>query len=412
MNGGHVKMMQKKKVLALQVSELSKENDELRACLNASEKNAEKLGMELETRGAELIDLNSRFADSESSLKKTTAELNACRGELASAKRKLDEYRLRQESIVNALTDARETRERIIAEANEQARAIIDSANSERDVLIEKARAEVEQAHNEALSINRRAEDEARRICDDAVEQAAGLIDSAEKDAQARMDEVDSIIIERRAQIDDLNNELAVRAKAALEQTELYAALLREIAESKANELPANECNFDCENCPDKCDDFVPDSIMPAPDKPESSEPTARRAPKPEPFFGNAPCGKDTPCCAGDHANATADANARDDLTDNVPAAKAEIQGTAIQDEDSDKPVPEKIEKPTEPDYSGVAELMKNIYSIEEREMPDELDDEVLDVGEGTPLMSPSHEEAEPPIPVDDGLADILKSIL
>lgn len=411
-----------------QLAELRGVAASLEAKLTSTKQSEAALAAELEARGAELIDLNAKYSDLESIYSRTTNELNSCRGELASAQRRLDEYRNRQESIVNALTDARETHDRIINDAKAEAEQIIASADSEKEQLLASAKSEVEKARSDAAAIRHNAETEARRIKDNAEEEAAAITDGAEKDALARIAVVDGVILEKREQLDNLKTEISVRAKAALEQTELYTNMLQLIAESDLSEIPQEECDFDCEHCENKCESYIPYPD----DEADNTKP---------------PCGRECFCCdeaeccnseqtSGSEGDAAEDAleEVRADEYDcdeNVgaecrccevcaeDAAEASCREEACCSEecrecepDTEPTIIEGKDGLGEPDYSGVASLMQNIYSIENRELPDELDDEVLDVGEGTPLVTEDEADDYTPLPVDDDLETILKSIL
>lgn len=411
-----------------QLAELRGVAASLEAKLTSTKQSEAALAAELEARGAELIDLNAKYSDLESIYSRTTNELNSCRGELASAQRRLDEYRNRQESIVNALTDARETHDRIINDAKAEAEQIIASADSEKEQLLASAKSEVEKARSDAAAIRHNAETEARRIKDNAEEEAAAITDGAEKDALARIAEVDGVILEKREQLDNLKTEISVRAKAALEQTELYTNMLQLIAESDLSEIPQEECDFDCEHCENKCESYIPYPD----DEADNTKP---------------PCGRECFCCdeaeccnseqtSGSEGDAAEDAleEVRADEYDCDENAGAECgccevcaedaDGAPCEEEaccseecrecepDTEPAIIEGMDGHGEPDYSGVASLMQNIYSIENRELPDELDDEVLDVGEGTPLVTEDEADDYTPLPVDDDLETILKSIL
>ena len=411
-----------------QLAELRGVAASLEAKLTSTKQSEAALAAELEARGAELIDLNAKYSDLESIYSRTTNELNSCRGELASAQRRLDEYRNRQESIVNALTDARETHDRIINDAKAEAEQIIASADSEKEQLLASAKSEVEKARSDAAAIRHNAETEARRIKDNAEEEAAAITDGAEKDALARIAEVDGVILEKREQIDNLKTEISVRAKAALEQTELYTNMLQLIAESDLSEIPQEECDFDCEHCENKCESYIPYPD----DEADNTKP---------------PCGRECFCCdeaecCNPEQSSCSEGDAAEDALEEVradeydcdenagaecgccevcaeDAAEASCKEEACCSEecrecapDTEPAIIEGKDGHGEPDYSGVASLMQNIYSIENRELPDELDDEVLDVGEGTPLVTEDEADDYTPLPVDDDLETILKSIL
>ena len=411
-----------------QLAELRGVAASLEAKLTSTKQSEAALAAELEARGAELIELNAKYSDLESIYSRTTNELNSCRGELASAQRRLDEYRNRQESIVNALTDARETHDRIINDAKAEAEQIISSADSEKEQLLASAKSEVEKARSDAAAIRHNAETEARRIKDNAEEEAAAITDGAEKDALARIAEVDGVILEKREQLDNLKTEISVRAKAALEQTELYTNMLQLIAESDLSEIPQEECDFDCEHCENKCESYIPYPD----DEADNTKP---------------PCGRECFCCdeaecCNSEQTSGSEGDAAEDALEEVradeydcdenagaecgccevcaeDAAEASCREEACCSEecrecapDTEPAIIEGKDGHGEPDYSGVASLMQNIYSIENRELPDELDDEVLDVGEGTPLVTEDEADDYTPLPVDDDLETILKSIL
>ena len=422
-------MMNKRmKEMEAQLAELRGVAASLEAKLTSTKQSEAALAAELEARGAELIDLNAKYSDLESICSRTTKELNSCRGELASAQRRLDEFRNRQESIVNALTDARETHDRIINDAKAEAEQIIASADSEKEQLLASAKSEVEKAMTEAAAIRHNAETEARRIKENAEEVAAVITDGAEKDALARIAEVDGVILEKREQLDNLKTEISVRAKAALEQTELYTNMLQLIAESDLSEVSPEECDFDCEHCENKCESYIPYPD----DEADNTKP---------------PCGRECFCCdeaecCNSEQTSGSEGDAAEDALEEVradeydcdenagaecgccevcaeDAAEASCKEEACCSEecrecapDTEPAIIEGKDGHGEPDYSGVASLMQNIYSIENRELPDELDDEVLDVGEGTPLVTEDEADDYTPLPVDDDLETILKSIL
>lgn len=371
-------MMNKRmKEMEAQLAELRGVAASLEAKLTSTKQSEAALAAELEARGAELIDLNAKYSDLESIYSRTTNELNSCRGELASAQRRLDEYRNRQESIVNALTDARETHDRIINDAKAEAEQIIASADSEKEQLLASAKSEVEKARSDAAAIRHNAETEARRIKDNAEEEAAAITDGAEKDALARIAEVDGVILEKREQIDNLKTEISVRAKAALEQTELYTNMLQLIAESDLSEIPQEECDFDCEHCENKCESYIPYPD----DEADNTKP---------------PCGRECFCCdeaecCNPEQSSCSEGDAAEDALEEVradeydcdenvgaecgccevcaeDAAEASCREEACCSEecrecepDTEPTIIEGKDGLGEPDYSGVASLMQNI---------------------------------------------------
>ena len=77
----------------------------------------------------------------------------------------------------------------------------------------------------------------------------------------------------------------------------------------------------------------------------------------------------------------------------------------------------ESVESEFPEEYSSAASLMRSIYSIEGRDIPEEADEEgeLYDIGEGTPLTIHQDEESGEEtfsLPVDPDLRDILRDIM
>lgn len=96
-------MSKKTKAMEQQLTQLAQENDALRAQLAAA--------------GVEIENVKSELAKTVGERDRFRNELNGAQLDLSNAKRRLDDFRLRQEAIVNALTEAHNTRERILKEA-------------------------------------------------------------------------------------------------------------------------------------------------------------------------------------------------------------------------------------------------------------------------------------------------------
>ena len=120
-------MSKKTKAMEQQLTQLAQENDALRAQLAAA--------------GVEIENVKSELAKTVGERDRFRNELNGAQLDLSNAKRRLDDFRLRQEAIVNALTEAHNTRERILKEANANADRIDAEAKQRRTDILNKAQA-------------------------------------------------------------------------------------------------------------------------------------------------------------------------------------------------------------------------------------------------------------------------------
>lgn len=125
-------MSKKTKAMEQQLTQLAQENDALRAQLAAA--------------GVEIENVKSELAKTVGERDRFRNELNGAQLDLSNAKRRLDDFRLRQEAIVNALTEAHNTRERILKEANANADRIDAEAKQRRTDILNKAQAALESA--------------------------------------------------------------------------------------------------------------------------------------------------------------------------------------------------------------------------------------------------------------------------
>lgn len=137
-NGGLHNDEQKTKAMEQQLTQLAQENDALRAQLAAA--------------GVEIENVKSELAKTVGERDRFRNELNGAQLDLSNAKRRLDDFRLRQEAIVNALTEAHNTRERILKEANANADRIDAEAKQRRTDILNKAQAALESAKKKRLS--------------------------------------------------------------------------------------------------------------------------------------------------------------------------------------------------------------------------------------------------------------------
>ena len=120
------------------------------------------------------------------------------------------------------------------------------------------------------------------------------------------------------------------------------------------------------------------------------------------------------------HTGAEGEAEDKPETADPADDCDEQIK-TSEESEKSMKNENGKHTKSVEPEfpeeYSSAASLMRSIYSIEGRDIPEEADDEgeMYDIGEGTPLTIHQDEESGEEtfsLPVDPDLRDILRDIM
>ena len=221
-------MSKKTKAMEQQLTQLAQENDALRAQLAAA--------------GVEIENVKSELAKTVGERDRFRNELNGAQLDLSNAKRRLDDFRLRQEAIVNALTEAHNTRERILKEANANADRIDAEAKQRRTDILNKAQAALESAKKEAAQliadakrdaavIRDAAQKDAQQVTDTALDEATELIAGAKADAETMMDEAQAAVDEKQAQVDELNFSLSEKARLALEQARKYAQIMESLAE-------------------------------------------------------------------------------------------------------------------------------------------------------------------------------------
>ena len=221
-------MSKKTKAMEQQLTQLAQENDALRAQLAAA--------------GVEIENVKSELAKTVGERDRFRNELNGAQLDLSNAKRRLDDFRLRQEAIVNALTEAHNTRERILKEANANADRIDAEAKQRKTDILNKAQAALESAKKEAAQliadakrdaagIRDAAQKDAQQVTDTALDEATELIAGAKADAETMMDEAQAAVDEKQAQVDELNFSLSEKARLALEQARKYAQIMESLAE-------------------------------------------------------------------------------------------------------------------------------------------------------------------------------------
>lgn len=401
-------MSKKTKAMEQQLTQLAQENDALRAQLAAA--------------GVEIENVKSELAKTVGERDRFRNELNGAQLDLSNAKRRLDDFRLRQEAIVNALTEAHNTRERILKEANANADRIDAEAKQRRTDILNKAQAALESAKKEAAQliadakrdaavIRDAAQKDAQQVTDTALDEATELIAGAKADAETMMDEAQAAVDEKQAQVDELNFSLSEKARLALEQARKYAQIMESLAE--LNFETAVEARY--------AEKYAPAAAEPensgecADDADETSQSETTDEPKEQAVCSATENGEPE-----SHTGAEGEAEDKPETADPADDCDEQIK-TSEESEKSMKNENGKHTKSVESEfpeeYSSAASLMRSIYSIEGRDIPEEADDEgeLYDIGEGTPLTIHQDEESGEEtfsLPVDPDLRDILRDIM
>lgn len=359
-------------------------------------KRIRELEQALDQRSREGEALRARIAQLEAELSQTRDELSNTDFELSKCKRSLDDFRSRSEAIVNALTEAHNTRERILKDARNAANNITSDANGAKKRILDEAQRTLDKARDEARKLIDDAGAEAQCAIDSANAQSEALISQAQSRCSSILAEAEAAAEQLRTdvniQIEEKQNILSslnrtIRAKAAevLSQTESYAELLERIA----NEEP-EQSEPDCAE--------ISEAELSGCDIGGGLDETDAKS-------CSAPCGKQTPCCF-----------AQDEEPVDTEEPESTEENNAAKDAAAETSLPE--------EYDSPATLMHSIYSIEGRSIPDmpcsDCGDEatdnipVYDVGEATPLVVPSSdmEADDAKILVDDELESLIDEIL
>lgn len=426
----------------------------------------------------QLEDLRSQLSQKDLEIKICRDELDASRAnlgnvqnELNSANRRLDDYRTREESIVHAITEAASTKERLINEAKDNAKRLEDEGAARRGQLISEGQSVRDKARNEAAATVGSAKEEADRIIAEAelkaretTERAAAeaettvseaertareMIEEARKTAETMVGDAEDQVMKSRAQLDELNLMLREKAKVALEEAKVYADIYESVADCKDISELNPPCDLDCENCENKCEDYIPmDELRGQMEEGPAPEQNPEKTPEEESVL--TPCGKEEPCCAekaepadekpacecGEEPCCHEDETPAGETCGETPA----VEEPAVEEPAAEEPVAEELAEAVEnaaeeientveeaeeelqadlegeahalerdlPDaYMNASALMRSIYSIEGRDLPEE---ETYDIGEGTPLTAEGDESFE--MPVDPDFENLLGDIL
>jgi hypothetical protein len=271
------------------------------------------------------------------------------------------------------------------------------------------------------------------------------MIEEARQTSRTMIGEAEDQVMRTRAKLDELNLMLREKARIANEEAKVYADIFGSVADCRDISELNPPCDLDCENCANKCEDYIPmDDIRDQIAEKEGDEPaaeeTAEIAEEPaggpaevkEPECGEALCPEDRGI---EGREAGESAPEEPEAQEESGEAPEELIGEAV--ENAAEAVAEKVEELAEEagdafeelaedpageahafeqpavdlpdDYPDASSLMRSIYSIEGRDLPDE-DGETYDIGEGTPLTAESDEGFE--MPVDPDFENLLGDIL
>ena len=243
-----------------------------------------------------------------------------------------------QESLVlRALTDANRTAERIEKEAGEQSEKLIAEAAEKVQEAADKANDMLATADEEAAAVKKEADDYSENIRTDANIYVERTIIASQMEVNKRKDVMAEL------------NELLKKTTDYLnEQTETFTAMLKSVIEDneeQTKELCADieKCSCSCKDCKEPCMEHAGEGKGDSEeedeceDEGESGEasPAPDAEPEPEPVAEPDP--------------AAADLLQEEKPEDDEPAIK-----------------PEELPK----EYRTPAELMKNIYLLQRRDIP------------------------------------------
>lgn len=295
--------------------------------------------------GKKTKELQARLAERETEneqLKQRISELET----------ELDRLREQEALVLRAITEANRTAERIEAEAGE-----------ERDKMIADAEQQVKNAEEEAESVRKDADDYSENIRTDAniyVERtiiASQLEVKKRKDVMAEMNEL------LKKTTDYLN-----------EQTETFTAMLKTVIEE--SEEKTHDICYEIEKCSCSCDECE-NPCMEHAGKPEGGD-------KGDEDEGE---GEETSDCAEP---------CEPEVSEEAPA-EAESEAACADGENA----PSGVDPDTLPDeYESPAQLMKNIYYIQQRDLP--VTEETAD--ENAPVELPHDEK------LDEIVSDVVEA--
>lgn len=373
-------------------------------------KRIKELEQTLDRRSQEGEALRARIAQLETELSQTQDELSNTEFELSKCKRSLEDFRSRSEAIVNALTEAHNTRERILKDARNAANNITMDANGVKKRMLDEAQKTLDKAQSEARTLIDETNAEAQLTIDNANAEAQALVSQAQARSEAIITEAEAAaeriradadieIEDKRNILESLNQTIRRKAAEVIEQSEAYAALLEQIASAE----PA-QCEPERADGGSEADSTTQTTGLNSEDPCGNTE-FNDRAGESDGKLQPAPCGRETPCCFAH----------RDEETGSGSDSSDEAEPQELSAPPSDLPE----------SYDSPATLMRSIYSIEGRSIPEvpkaeddcgaKADSEpVCDVGDATPLIvSPDEVEADcSDMPVDDGLESLIDEIL
>ena len=240
------------------------------------------------------------------------------------------------EGQIKQLKDQEELVVRAITEANRTANRIEEEANAKRDELVAKAEGTVRDAEEKAADMINKADEDARARRKEADDYSENIRTDANVYVERTIFASQSEVKKREDVVAKMNEMLKKTTAYLNEQTEAFTAMLNSVIgenEAQSEEIcrEVNKCACSCKDCKNPCEKKKDgDGEDEDESEDEAAEPEAEAVSEPEP--------EET---SSDEAAALLDTG----------------------DEDVD---PSKLPD----DYRDPAELMKNIYYIQKRDIP------------------------------------------
>ncbi|MBR4658781.1 MAG: DivIVA domain-containing protein [Clostridia bacterium] len=241
------------------------------------------------------------------------------------------------EAEVKKLRDQEELVVRAITEANRTANRIEREANDKRDELVAEAEDRVRDAKDKASDIMQKADEDAQNVRREADDYSENVRTDANIYVERTIFASQSEVRKREDVVKEMNEMLRKTTAYLNEQTEAFNAMLKSVIdenEEQSKEIckDVNKCSCSCKDCKNPCENKKDDDGEDEDeDGGEGEETEAEAVSEPEP----------------------------------EPAETPSEDAAAFLD--GDEPVdPSKLPE----DYKDPAELMKNIYYLQKRDIP------------------------------------------
>lgn len=182
----------------------------------AKRQDMEQQVMQLTAQNSEL---KAQLSTLQAQMNGLTAQLSEQAAQVKNQNAQLESYRAREQAIIYALTEAKETTDRRLAEAEEQARKIVKDAEAQKYV-----------AQRQAEVIERKAKAEADII-----------IENAKREAEKTIMDMQEAAKEVETQLHQLNAALRETAQRAYTQAGEFAKSINDLRMESQDERPGGE---------------------------------------------------------------------------------------------------------------------------------------------------------------------------